>query len=566
MRKQYFLLILLTILVPLLTFGQKANRQVLDQLQKAIDSADIYDKQKFDKINSLQTAVNATSEDDLNSRYSLILKLYYEYRIFRFDSAFYYAKKLREVADHLNDPVKKTEADTKLAFILISAGLYYEAEEVMNRIDINNMPPLIRAEYFLTRGRFYYDLADYAGDHFFYPKYFQQAGSIIDSALQIYPPSSFQHSYYSGLKKIKVGDMVGAFNNLHEILRKPSLTHHEIALTTSTLSFVYFMNGLTDSAIYYQALAAMADVRSSTKETFAVLNLSQLLFSGGDFNRASEFIRKAVDDAAFYGARQRKIQAGGILPIIQASEISLVKKQRRLWIIYGAIVSFFLIVFVFLLITIRKQNRKLHLAKQQISDAHQALHAVNDKLLAVNEELIATNSRLTEVNSRLEEANRIKEEYVGYFFTLDAEFFQKMERFKKAIEEKIHYGKFNEIKYIVNDINIRYEREELVKSFDKAFLKLFPRFVDEFNSLFDEENQVRLEEGELLNTDLRIYALLRLGIKENEKIAEILQYSVKSIYAYKTRIRNRSKYPRDEFDKKVSQISSGTSKWDQEPG
>ena len=96
----------------------------------------------------------------------------------------------------------------------------------------------------------------------------------------------------------------------------------------------------------------------------------------------------------------------------------------------------------------------------------------------------------------------------------------------------------------------------MLKSFDKAFLKLFPHFVEDFNALFDKEHQVKPEDGELLNTDLRIYALLRLGIRDNEKIAEILEYSVKSIYAYKTKIRNRALVPRDEFDKKVMEIKS----------
>jgi hypothetical protein len=96
----------------------------------------------------------------------------------------------------------------------------------------------------------------------------------------------------------------------------------------------------------------------------------------------------------------------------------------------------------------------------------------------------------------------------------------------------------------------------LLKSFDKAFLKLFPHFVEEFNALFSEEDQVKLPDKQLLTTDLRIYALIRLGIRENEKIAEILEYSIKSIYAYKTKIRNRSKLPKEEFDKKIMSIKS----------
>jgi hypothetical protein len=160
------------------------------------------------------------------------------------------------------------------------------------------------------------------------------------------------------------------------------------------------------------------------------------------------------------------------------------------------------------------------------------------------------------VNSKLLEANKIKEEYIGYFFTITSVFIQKIDRWKKVIELKLADRKFEDIRLIVNNINIHNEKEELLKSFDKAFLKLFPHFVEEFNALFSEEDQIALHDEQLLTTDLRIYALIRLGIRDNEKIAEILEYSIKSIYAYKTKIRNRSKVSKEEFDKKIMSIKS----------
>jgi tetratricopeptide (TPR) repeat protein len=533
---------LILLIVPLAVFPQSGSDALLAALTRIIDSAQIYDAQKVQRIQNIQSSFAAAKDTAASAQYDYYLDLYEEYKIYKFDTAFLYAKRLEAIAQLMNDPVRTAESKTKLAFILLSAGMYKEAEEVLQQIPIANQPDSVKAAYFLTRGRFYYDLSDYTGDDFFYPGYFQQAGQYLDSALRIFPRASFEHSYYSGLKQIKTGDMDGAYKNLQSLLKRSDLSHHQVALAASTLSFVYFTRNQTDSAISYQAMAAMADIRSSTKETFAVLNLSQVLFSQGNFELASRFIKKAVDDAGFYGARQRKIQLGSILPIIQASEIAAVKKQRQLWTVYGIIASLLLLLFAFLLVTIRRQNQKLRLAQQQISAAHEKLQLANTSLM--------------ELNARLEESNRIKEEYVGYFFTLDAEVFRKMERLKKAIEEKIHYNKFNEIKFLLNNINIADEREELVQNFDRAFLKLFPNFVNEFNELFDEENRVHLQEGELLNTDLRIYALLRLGIKENEKIAEILQYSVKSIYAYKTRLRNKSKVPKDEFDKMVMEIRS----------
>jgi hypothetical protein len=537
-------------------FGQQGQNALFRELDKVIDSSIVFDAHKYNRIQSIKNEFNRRGDTSAAATYQYQLALYEEYRIFKFDTAFFYAKQLEQTAARLNDPLRIAEAHTKLAFVLLSAGMFKEADETMNSIRITGQPDSLKAVFFLTKGRFYYDLADYTNDEFFYPGYFKQAGDYLDSALAIYPRQSFEYIYYSGLRQMKMGDLNGAFKNFQLLIQGGALTEHELALTASTLSFIYFTKRDNDSAIHFQVRAAIADIRSSTKETFAVLNLSQMLFEKADFNRASRYIRKAVDDATFYGARQRKIQVSTILPIIQSSEINYIKRQRQLWIIYGAVVSVVVVLFALMLLIIRRQNKRLKQAKKEISEAHAQLHNVNGKLTLLNTELQQVNANLLDTNARLEESNKIKEEYVGYFFTQDAQFFQKFEKLKNAIEEKIHYGKFNEIRYITNAINLKTEKAELVKSFDKAFLKLFPRFVEEFNALLEEDNRIKLQEGEILNTDLRIYALLRLGIRENEKIAEILEYSVKSIYAYKTRIRNRARVPKEDFDRLVMEIRS----------
>lgn len=537
-------------------FAQTANEKLLKELTSVIDLSHQYDSKKHERIEQVRQNFNKSNDKSDLAYYNFYLAIYEEYKIFKFDTAFVYAKKLEQIALKNKDAYKIVQSRTKLAFVLLSAGMYGEAEEIMKQIPVTGQPDSLKADYYLLKGRYYYDLADYVNDNFYYPIYLANAGRCLDSAVGYYSPSSFEYIYYTGLKQMKTGDLDRSFTNFHTLIGRKDLTDHQLAITASTLSYIYSTKGETDQAINYQIQAAIADIKSSTKETFAVLNLAQILFQQRDFKRASQYIKKAVDDATYYGARQRKIQVNSIMPIIQSSEINYIKKQRTSLIIYGAVVSFFLLVLAFLLVIIYRQNKKLQRAQKEISEAHNKLHKVNEQLQQVNTELQNVNANLLEVNIRLEEANKIKEEYVGYFFTVDAEFFQKIEKFKQAIEEKVHYGKFNEIKYVVNTINIKNEKEDLVKRFDRAFLKLFPHFVDEFNALFDEENQVKLLEGELLNTDLRIYALLRLGIKENEKIAEILEYSVKSIYAYKTKIRNKAKIPKEEFDKKVMEIKS----------
>ncbi|MBC7867488.1 MAG: tetratricopeptide repeat protein [Gloeobacteraceae cyanobacterium ES-bin-316] len=547
--KNIFLVALILLFTADASLLGQSNGQILKELNATIENSGQYDAVKFQKIASTIRAYEAQNNKQPSDRYHFYSSLYEEYKIFKFDTAFLYAKKLEEIALLINDPLKIAEAKTKLAFVLLSAGMYGETNDVISRINIQGLPDSLKAAYYLLRGRYFYDVADYNNDKFFYPVYFSNAGIYLDSALALYPPQSFEYIYYSGLKQMKGGDLDKAFGNFSILVSRKDLSEHELAVAASTLSYIYFRKSKMDTAINYQAIAAIADIRSSTKETFAILNLAQLLFQAGNFKSAALYIKKAIDDASSYGARQRKVQLSTIMPIIQSSEINYIENQRKLWILYASVVSLVLILFIFLLVTIFRQNKKLTEAQVVISEAHGRLSEANDQLHTVN-------THLQDVNSKLEDANKIKEEYVGYFFTINAEFFQKMERFKKIIEEKIHYGKFNEIKFVVNEINIASEKEGLLKSFDKAFLKLFPHFIDDFNGLFDEDHQVKIQERELLNTDLRIYALIRLGIRENEKIAEILEYSVKSIYAYKTKIRNRAKYPKEEFEQRIMNIKS----------
>jgi hypothetical protein len=187
--------------------------------------------------------------------------------------------------------------------------------------------------------------------------------------------------------------------------------------------------------------------------------------------------------------------------------------------------------------------KKLKVAQQIITQAH------------VKEQAI--NHRLIEANNNLQEANNIKEEYIGYFFTANSEFFEKIEKFKRNLEAKIKDRKFDEIKGLASKIDLKAEKDYLLADFDRIFLKLFPHFKGEFNALFNHEDQIELKDGELMNTDLRIFALIRLGISDTEKIAHILQYSANTINTYKTRIRNKSIVPNEEFERRIMKIQGG---------
>jgi tetratricopeptide (TPR) repeat protein len=554
-RKNFIFLLVLFILC-LEVYGKSAGDSLFKELKSVIDKAKFYDAQRIKKIDSIKLSFQDRKNEGILSLYAYYLNLYEEYKLFRFDSAFFYAKRINTLYHSRNDSFLITQSKIKLFFVLLSAGMFKEASDISDEINLNGQPDSVKAEYYSLMGRYYYDLSAYVNDQFYSIEYIKNGNAYLDSALKLLPPNSFESYYYNGLRNMKTNHLEKGIYYFQALMTWPNLTHHQLAVVASTLGSIYIKKNEIDKGISYLIQAAIADITSSTKETYATFHLANILFKRGDFEKASTCIEKATEDASFYGARQRKVQVSEIMPIIQGSKITFIERQRKNWIIYSGIATISLLILTGLIFVIYRQFVKLRKAKKIISDAHTNLNEANIKLHGVNSELQNVNSKLNEVNSKLLEANKIKEEYIGYFFTINSAFFQKIDRWKKSIEQKLNDRKFEEIRLIINNINIHNEKEELLKSFDRAFLKLFPHFVEDFNALFSEEDQIKLQDEQLLTTDLRIYALIRLGIRENEKIAEILEYSIKSIYAYKTKIRNRSKVSKEEFDKKIMSIKS----------
>jgi tetratricopeptide (TPR) repeat protein len=418
--------------------------------------------------------------------------------------------------------------------------MFKETLDSMSRIDLTDTPDSLKAEYYALMGRYYYDLGDYDKDSVYTPVYNTKAAHYIDSALAIWHPDTYSHIYFSGLKELKLGRNAEAKSNFSKLLEIKTLSPHQVAVTASTLSDIEIREGNIDHAIALLAEAASADIISSTKETSAAFNLANQLYKKGDVKTASLCINKAITDAAFYGARQRKIQVSAILPLIEAEKLNIVESQKERITLYAVLVSLLLLAVVGLAITVYRQVQKLKHAQKLITDAHHKEQEINHRLI--------------ETNHLLSDANKIKEEYIGYFFSTNSDIFTRIEKFKKTLEQKIAYRKMDEIITVVNNINLKKEKEELVRNFDRVFLKLFPNFVTEYNALFAPEDQVILKDNELLNTDLRIFALIRMGIHDNEKIAEILEYSVHTINTYKTRIKNKSIVPNEEFESRIMKI------------
>lgn len=517
--------------------GRSNNRSdsLIQVLTEAIENRDVSVRLKLARIEKLREQLRSTNSDSQERYFDLHNALYHEYKTFIFDSAFAHAQRLIQTSYRLGDKSKIGYSRVKLGFILISSGMFKETFDTLAVASVRYMADSTKVEYYSIMARAYYDLGTYNNDRYYQSAYSSLANLYMDSARNISKPDSYDYLYLSGLQNLKNNRLEEAKSYLNQVLNKFTLTPQKRAVNYHNLSYIFAALGDTDKATEYMVYAALADIQVATKETAAVYTLAKLLYEQGDINHAYIFIEQAMDDALYYGARQRKVEIGSLLPVIAAQRLNTAEEQRKLWFTYATVVTILsILVFVFVVVIVR-QLKKLKAAEMRITEA---------------------NNRLKEINNTLREANAIKEEYIGYYFNINSQYLNKIEEFKRAVDHKLVNRKYEDIKYIVSNIDLKREREALYFSFDKVFLKLFPDFVTIFNSLFEEKDRITLKENQLLNTELRIFALIRMGIGDTEKIAKILNYSVNTIYAYKTRVKSKSLVANEEFERRIMEIKT----------
>jgi tetratricopeptide (TPR) repeat protein len=511
------------------TYAQPRTEDLLKELDLAVAQRQKFEKQKTTRIDELKRSLRGKS---LREEFSVTTEIFDEYKSFIYDSAFRYALRLQSLAKRLQNPVLVDNSKINLGFILVSAGLFNETLDTLQSLRSSVLPDSLKPDYFFLIGRTCFDLAEFNRDDFYSVRYRARGNQYLDSSLQYLPSGSRRYLLVHGLKALHTGDFAAAAKSYETLLSDDSLSERDAAVAASTLSFIYGSIGRREESKQMLTRAAVADIRSSTKETVALRNLAEILYHEGHVQKAYDYIRIAMDDANFYGANHRQIQVASIFPVIEGRQLAMVESRKNLISVYAAGITLFAMLLIASGIIVYKQYKKLEVAKKVISDS---------------------NEKLTETNHQLLDSNKIKEEYVTYYFNTTAEYITRLENLKKTMEMKLLTRKMDDLRFTVESINIKHEREELYHNFDKFFLTLFPDFVKVFQSLFKEEDRIHLKEGQFLNTELRIFALIRLGIHDNEKIARILDYSVATIYTYKTRIRNKSIVP-GEFDKRIMAI------------
>ncbi|GGH20293.1 transcriptional regulator [Mucilaginibacter phyllosphaerae] len=508
---------------------------LISVLKAEISRKDIYDGQKQARILLLKKQQRSASKFDYARQYDLCVKLYDEYKSYQYDSAYVYVNKLKDLSALMNDMSRGYYSQIKLGFILLSSGMFKETFDAMRTINPRVLNDSMKIEYYFIMYRCNSDLAKYNNDKYSSPGYIRASNAYIDSAINLTQKGSIDWMHYTGLKDAQAGNELTGDDELSKILRsgKP-ISMHLRAMISCSLAISYLNSNRHQEALPLLIQSAIADIKSSTKETVALFTLAEQLYKAGNVKDAYAFIQLAKQDADFYGARQRKIQIGAILPVVAAEELNHSEKEKQTILMYLLAITALASLVILFLVMIYKQLGKLK-HKERIIE-HQ-------------------NIQLKDINHKLGEDAHIKEEYIGQFFKIISGYILKLEKLKMSVDTKLSIKKYEDIRLIINEINIKKEREVLYHSFDHIFLKIFPNFISVFNSQFEEKDQIWPHEHEVLNTDLRIFALIRMGINDNETIAKILEYSVNTIYVYKMRIKAKAKNP-EQFEQCIMDIKA----------
>ncbi|MDO4984621.1 MAG: DUF6377 domain-containing protein [Prevotella sp.] len=555
MRKELLLCLLLAITNTMLADEKLDLEAYCQQIDHAIAHSADYVAAHEKKISETKRAL--AFETTPKNKYQINFQLYELYRAFVSDSAMYHLTECIKLADQLGDASGAVKCRALMAIRCSNIGMYDEALNTLDSIHPVGIDTLSLGIYYEAYNNVYSELAYYTRLEHMRQTYQAKADHYKQLMMDILPPT--YETRFLRLEQEAQGE--GRLDDAMKIndawLKTVEPGSHPYAMVALYRYIEYKLRGDKPQMMHWLVESVLADIRNAAMDQGSMWELANELMLNGDIDKASSYISFTSDCANRYGSRQRNWQIAPLLTTIAKNyktKSEHTTNQLRMLLVA---ISLLLLLLLGVLFFLRRRNLQLDAARMALKGKNDELGTANSQLATQTEELSTLNSQLSSLNSQLSESNRVKEEYIGRFMSLCSQYIDKLDDYRKMVNKKMKNKELEDLFRMSKSTELKEkELEELYQNFDSVFLHLFPNFVNDFNALLQDDMQVHPKEENRLTTEIRIFALIRLGIEDSSKIAEFLHYSVNTIYNYRARIKNGALDNRESFERRIKQLGN----------
>lgn len=536
---RYYLSKILPILLALISpIAAHPLSQANDSLLKVLDST-IAESSEYCKIrerSAQKIRESITPRSTLAEQYDAADRLFKVYYAYQYDSVVHYLNRKIELSRLMADSAKFTADEIMRARINASIGAFTVARDILSTITKTDLDSVTLVNYLETSAYLYENMSSNSNDSEYREDYSRMSRHYVDHLMKIVSPDSPLYKQYLCKKLYNEGNLTAALKISDDLISSEAPGSINYASYAYSRSKIYEALGNDEKMMHWLILSAVSDLRSAIRDNASLSLIAQRLYDNGEIKRAYNYISKSMDDAIDYNTPYRKMQLSGFLHIIdQSSQTQLNQRHKE-------IVTLTIAVAVLLIITAAAFIYTIFLLKRK-------------KRLAMH--LQAEKEQTERLSERLARANEIKEQSIKTFLELSSADIYRLSEYRRQVTSKLNARRYNELLELSQstDFSSR-EADEFYHNFDEAVLKIFPGFVDEFNTLLRDDERIVLKKPDTLTPELRIYALIRLGINSSNDIARLLRYSMSTIYNYRMKMRRKVKDPDSDLDMLVMEILS----------
>lgn len=518
------------------------SEKMLEELDRTLTEKDIYDLAKNERINVIKGGIGAAaaSEDGpYKGMYNVYDRLYDEYYQYNIDSAITYARKKQTIAELSGDRDLINDSMLDLADRYVLSGMFTEAFSLMGSIRVQELSEVLRPRYFHIYNSLYNGMCAASDDPVLRERYRIQRDGYRRMLYERLGTDDISRLYVLSEMMIDNGNAGTILDSLYAKYNSVEISLHEKAILSYIIGNVWLQCGNRDKSIYHYAESAIYDLRTPVNEYKSLHELAALLYENGDVRRAYRYITRSVNDAMTANARINIQSINRLLPIISSSyNIRMKENQQELRKLLAGI-SILAVLLAAAILSLVRVMKKVSVAERRTREK--------------NDELQTLNGRLHEYIMMLQEANDIKESYLARYLDMCSDYIEGLERYRSHLRKSAKNGGFAEVMDNLKSRDfIEKELQEFYAQFDATFLDLFPDFIAQLNGLLQPDKRIEdtSKEG-ILSTELRVMALIRLGVNDSVKIAHFLRRSVSTIYNYRVKLRNAALSDREEFERQI---------------